>query len=102
MLIGMILPGLLVAFLGTLYYLLPRGSGERISYLATILLTEIMFIVMVTQVVPQTKEMPVIALLFFGLTVMLALVMLAVVFIEKIQTVYNSQLERFKEQASDE
>jgi len=48
MLVGMIIPGLLVALLGSLYYLLPRGSGERISYLATILLTEIMFLVMVT------------------------------------------------------
>jgi hypothetical protein len=62
--IGMIIPGILVAFLGSLYYLLPRGTGERISYLATILLTEIMFLVMVTQVVPQTKHVPGIALLF--------------------------------------
>ena len=64
MLVGMIIPGVMVAFLGTLYYLLPRGTGERISYLASILLTEIMFLVMVTQVVPQTKAIPSIALLF--------------------------------------
>lgn len=62
--IGMIIPGILVAFLGSLYYLIPRGTGERIAYLATILLTEIMFLVMVTQVVPQTKHVPGIALLF--------------------------------------
>jgi hypothetical protein len=48
MLVGLIIPGVLVAFLGSLYYLLPMGSGERISYLATILLTEIMFLVMIT------------------------------------------------------
>lgn len=48
MLVGLIIPGILVAFLGSLYYLLPRGSGERVSYLATILLTEIMFLVMIT------------------------------------------------------
>lgn len=52
MLVGLIIPGILVAFLGSLYYLLPRGTGERVSYLATILLTEIMFLVMITQVVP--------------------------------------------------
>jgi len=52
MLVGFIIPGILVAFLGSLYYLLPRGTGERVSYLATILLTEIMFLVMITQVVP--------------------------------------------------
>ena len=62
--VGMIIPGILVAFLGSLYYLIPRGTGERISYLASILLTEIMFLVMVTQVVPQTKHIPGIALLF--------------------------------------
>lgn len=55
MLFGMVLPGILVAFLGGLYYMLPRGSGERPSYLASILLTEIMFLVMVTQVVPQAR-----------------------------------------------
>jgi hypothetical protein len=48
MLIGLIIPGILVAFLGSLYYLLPRVTGERVSYLATILLTEIMFLVMIT------------------------------------------------------
>ena len=84
MLVGMIIPGVLVAFLGTLYYLLPRGTGERISYLATILLTEIMFLVMVTQVVPQTKDIPGIALLFLQQTVMLAVVMITVVSMDKI------------------
>jgi len=64
MLVGMIIPGILVAFLGSLYYLLPRGSGGRVSYLATILLTEIMFLVMITQVVPQTKTVPLIAFMF--------------------------------------
>ena len=47
MLVGLIIPGILVALLGS-YYLLPRGTGERVSYLATILLTEIMFLVMIT------------------------------------------------------
>jgi len=64
MLVGLISPGILVAFLGSLYYLLPKGTGERVSYLATILLTEIMFLVMITQVVPQTKIVPAIAYLF--------------------------------------
>ena len=92
MLIGMIIPGVLVAFLGTLYFMLPRGTGERISYLATILLTEIMFLVMVTQVVPQTKDIPGIALLFLEQTVMLALVMITVLIIDKIQTAHDRLL----------
>ena len=48
MLFGLIIPGVLVAFLGSVYYLLEMGTGVRISYLATILLTEIMFLVMIT------------------------------------------------------
>jgi hypothetical protein len=64
MLVGFIIPGVLVAFLGSLYYLLPIGTGERVSYLATILLTEIMFLVMITEFVPQSKIVPAIALMF--------------------------------------
>ncbi len=52
MLVGLIIPGILVGFLGSLYYLLPRGQEARVNYLAMILLTEIMFLVMITQVVP--------------------------------------------------
>ena len=64
MIVGMIIPGVIVASLGSLYYYLPRGSGGRITFLSTILLKEIMFLVMVTQVVPQTKVVPAIAYLF--------------------------------------
>ena len=101
MLVGMIIPGVLVAFLGTLYYLLPRGTGERISYLASILLTEIMFIVMVTQVVPLTKDIPGIALLFLYQTIMLAIVMIIVVSMDKIQTRQDRLLQRFKDQIAE-
>lgn len=84
MLVGMIVPGILVAFLGSLYYLLPRGTGDRVSYLATILLTEIMFLVMVTQVVPQTKDIPSIAYLFLEQTIMIAGVMIVALLLDKI------------------
>ena len=84
MLVGMVIPGVFVAFLGSLYYYLPRGTGERISFLSTILLTEIMFLVMVTQVVPQTKVIPAIAYLFFGHTIILALTMIIVVIFDKV------------------
>jgi hypothetical protein len=84
MLVGMIIPGVFVALLGSLYYYLPRGSGDRISFLSTILLTEIMFLVMVTQVVPQTKVVPAIAYLFLEQTIILAVTMILVLFLDKI------------------
>jgi hypothetical protein len=43
-----------------------------------------MFLVMVTQAVPQTKVVPAIAYLFFGHTIILALTMIIVVLFDKI------------------
>jgi hypothetical protein len=84
MLVGLIIPGILVAFLGSLYYLLPRGTGERVSYLTTILLTEIMFLVMITQVVPQTKIVPATAYMFLKQTILLIIITVIVLIIDKI------------------
>jgi hypothetical protein len=43
-----------------------------------------MFLVMVTQVVPQTKVVPAIAYLFLEQTIILAITMIAVLFLDKI------------------
>ena len=96
MLVGMIIPGVLVALLGSLYYLLPRGDGTRISFLNTIILTEIMFLVMVTQVVPQTKDIPAVAILFLEETMMLSFLMIFVLMMDKVQKVHNDTLARFQ------
>ena len=53
--ITVLIPGMSICFLGLLYVLLPRGDGGRVPYLATIMLTEIMFLVMMTQFVPIAK-----------------------------------------------
>ena len=100
MLVGMIIPGILVAFLGSLYYLLPRGSGSRVSYLATILLTEIMFLVMITQVVPQTKIVPAIAFMFLQQTILLIFITIAVLIIDKIQIVLDQRMQNFNAQTN--
>lgn len=84
MLVCLIIPAEFVALIGSLYFFLPRGSGERISFLSTILLIEIMFLVMVTQVVPQTKVVPAIAYLFLGQTIILAITMIFVLFLDKV------------------
>ena len=52
MLIAVMIPGALITFLGLVYILLEKGTGERVSYLATILLTEVMVLVMITGFVP--------------------------------------------------
>jgi hypothetical protein len=84
MLVGFIIPGILVSFLGSLYYLLPRGTGERVSYLATILLTEIMFLVMITQFVPQSRIVPETAFMFLKMTIILIVTTVVVLIMDKL------------------
>ena len=66
-----ILPALFVTCLAFLYYFIPIGTGGRIGYLATILLTDIMFLVMLTTFVPVSKRTTGIVDMFFHLTVIL-------------------------------
>ena len=47
-LITIMIPGVCVCFLGLLYFSMPRGHGQRIPYLSTVILTQIMFLVMLT------------------------------------------------------
>jgi hypothetical protein len=84
-LIAVLIPGALITFLGLLYILLPKGTGERTGYLATVLLTEIMFLVMITSFVPMAKQVPVIGWLFLGYTVLLAILTVAVLCLERLQ-----------------
>ena len=48
MTITVIVPGVIISLLSLLYILLPKGANERLPYLNAILLTEIMFLVMMT------------------------------------------------------
>lgn len=97
MLVGMIIPGVLVGFLGSLYFILPRGDGSRISFINTIILTEIMFLVMVTQIVPQTKDIPAVAILFLQQTMMLSFLMIVVLIMDKLQVLHNKRIEKYED-----
>ena len=48
MTVTVIVPGVAVSLLSLLYIFIPKGEGERLPYLSTIILTEIMFLVMLT------------------------------------------------------
>ena len=74
MMFAILIPGALIAFLGNLYYLLPRGNGERIQYLSSVLLTEIMFLVMITTIVPMAKTIPECGALFLAYTIELSII----------------------------
>ena len=81
-LVTVIIPGVVVCLLGLLYFLMPRGNGERVPYLSTVILTEIMFLVMLTQFVPLSNEVPIVEMLFLGLSVTLCVLAIPVTLIE--------------------
>lgn len=83
-LIAVLIPGALITFLGLMYILLPRGGGERAGFLSTVLLTEIMFLVMITSFVPLSRTIPMIGWLFLAYTILLTAITLAVLLMEKI------------------
>lgn len=80
--VTVIIPGLAIAFLSLLYVFLPKGGGERINYLSTIVLTVVMFLVMLTNFVPLSRDLPIIEALFLCLTVILCLMEIPLIIIE--------------------
>jgi hypothetical protein len=90
-----VFPALFVGFLGFLYYFVPIGTGDRTNYLATILLTIIMFLVMLTGFVPVSEKTKGIVDLFFTLTVLLFALMIIVILLD---WYYNILKEKEKEE----
>ena len=75
MIVALIMPGILITFFGVCYWFIPIGTGERSNFLATIILTLVMFLVMITGYVPLSKEVPILGWLFLSyvmLVVMMA------------------------------
>jgi hypothetical protein len=64
MIIAMIAPGAFITLLGVCYWFIPAAAGERSGFMATIILTEVMFLVMLTSFLPISKEIPRVAYLF--------------------------------------
>ena len=87
------IPGSLITFLGLVYILLDKGTGERTDFLATILLTEVMFLVMMASLSPVSQYVPYMTWLFFSYVILLALMELAVLIIDKL---YEKQIKNFK------
>lgn len=87
-LVAVMIPGSLITLLGLLYILLEKGTGERTSYLSTILLTETMFLVMLTSFVPLSQYVPFMGWLFLAYVILLTLLTISVIFLEKMYQIY--------------
>ena len=77
-----IIPGIAIALMSLLYLLLPKGGGERIPFLSTTILTEVMFLVMLTNFVPLSKELPKLGVLFLTLTLVLCIMTIPITILE--------------------
>lgn len=90
--VSVIVPSFLVGLASTFYYFLPKGNGERANYLATILLTEIMFLVMISQIVPMSTQIPFIGYFFLSISCATIFLIFIVLLVDK----KERQLERLK------
>ena len=96
-----IFPALFVSFLAFLYFFLPIGSGERINFLATLLLTVIMFLVMITTFIPLSKNTSGIVDMLFILTILLFVIITIVLIIDWIYNKLPEEEEEKSEEKND-
>jgi hypothetical protein len=72
MALALIAPGFLVVLAGLACYFIKMGENERSGYMATMVLSEIMFLVMLSGILPTTREVPLIMYLFLAYIFILA------------------------------
>ena len=96
MMVAIIIPALFITYLGVSYWFIPLGNGERSGFLATIILTEVMFLVMLTGFVPLSKRIPILAYLFLGYVALLCLMSGFVVCLEARTLKLRELLEELK------
>jgi hypothetical protein len=82
MMIALIVPGLLITLLGICYWFIPMGTGERSGFLATIILSLVMFLVMLTTFVPLSRRIPLLGGLFLGYVSLLVVMSCVVICLE--------------------
>ena len=72
----------MIGLIGITYILLPEGkSEERLPFMNTVLLTIIMFLVMISQILPSTMTPPVLSRLMLIMISVLALIITTVIII---------------------
>ena len=82
MIVAVIAPVVIITFLGVTFIFIPPGVGERSAFLSTLVLTEVMFLVMLTSFVPLSRNVPVIAFLFLGYLGLLVILSCFVIFFD--------------------
>jgi hypothetical protein len=88
-------PVVIVTLLGVFYIFIPMGEGERSGFLSTIILTETMFLVILTTYVPTSKHVPKLAFLFMGYIGLIVVMSGFVLFLEARYLKLKDLLERY-------
>ena len=101
MMVALVVPAMLITYLGVSYWLIPLGTGERSGFLATIVLTEVMILVMLTGFVPLSKRIPILGYLFLGYVSLLVVMSGFVVGLEGRMKRLRENLEDLKEEEED-
>lgn len=65
--LNIILPAFTTASLMIMTFLIPRNSGERISFATTVMLSIVVFLLILSDNLPKTATSPLISLMFIGL-----------------------------------
>ena len=89
-------PGSLICLIGLLYYIMPRGGGERINFLMIVLLTEIMFLVILASYVPLSNQLSNVEILFFGLAIYLCMLTVPIAFLDYRTKLFKKARKKMK------
>ena len=77
--IAVTVPSVIVAFVGLGYIMLSSDSHERVGFLNSLLLTEIMFLMILSGIVPASQTPPVLSRLILTIAAFLSLITCATV-----------------------
>ena len=72
-LLNLVLPCSLTTFVALLSFCLPPDSGEKVGLGVTVLLSLSVFLIIVSENLPQTTELPLIGIFFFGVFLLVTL-----------------------------
>lgn len=85
---NLILPCGLITVLSLFSFLLPPNSGERVSFVITVLLSLSVYMLIVTEKIPQSADIPISSKLFMCMMVEISISLIATCFVIRIHN-YN-------------
>ena len=86
-------PAVMVCFVGLGYIMLSSDSHERLGFLNAILLTEIMFLVILSSILPASRTAPVVSRLILTISIILSVITCTTVVLVYTKTIFIQRME---------